>query len=104
MFLSQVMGTYKLFYDDKDDAELPIHESIFEQWRHSIHVILAHLTDIFEHERQRLENAVLHVQLGHTVFVHQTGKDGKRGAGLGHDGDGDRRTHTVLTLLHFQVV
>lgn len=53
--------------------EIAVHESVLEQRRHRVNVVLAHLADVLEHERQRLEHAVLHVQLGHAILVHETG-------------------------------
>lgn len=50
--------------------EIAIHESVFEEGRHRVYVVLAHLANVLEHERQRFEHAVLYVQLRHAVLVH----------------------------------
>ncbi len=83
---------------------LPVHQSVLEQRADGVDVVLAHLADVLKHERQRLEDAVLDVQLGHPVLVHQAREDGERGARFAHDGDGDSRAHAVLALLDSQVV
>mmetsp|Transcript_12152 Transcript_12152/g.34729 ORF Transcript_12152/g.34729 Transcript_12152/m.34729 type:complete len:264 (+) Transcript_12152:353-1144(+) len=67
-------------------------------------VILAHLTDVLEHEAQALEHAVLHVELGDSVLVHERGQHGERAASLRDNGDGHRCTYTELPLLHLQVI
>merc|ERR1719186_1617516 len=51
-----------------------------------------------------LENPILYIQLGHPVLVHQAGQNSEGRAGLGHDGNGDRCTDPVLSLLHLQIV
>lgn len=110
--------------------EVAVHEGVLEEGRHRVDVVLAHLANVLEHERERLrkgrrvwrqrerkdaresmvnvtpelgglaeravpiaptrstdlQNTVLHVQLGHLVFVHQGGQHGEGQAGLGDDG------------------
>ena len=38
----------------------------------TMRLVLAHLADVLKHEAQRLEHAVLDVELGHSVLVHQS--------------------------------
>ncbi len=45
--------------------QVAVHERVLQQRRHGVDVVLAHLADVLEQERQRLEHAVLHVQLRH---------------------------------------
>ena len=77
----------------------PVHERVLEERRDGVDVVLAHLADVLEEEGERLEDAVLHVELGHAVLVHEAGQHGEGRARLGHDGDGHRRAHAVLSLL-----
>jgi hypothetical protein len=44
------------------------------------------------------------VRFAYPVLVHEAGEDSEGGAGLGHNGDGDGGAHSVLPLLHLQVV
>lgn len=82
----------------------PVHESVLQQRRHGVDVVFAHLSDVFEQEGEGLEHAVLHIQLGHAVFIHERGQHGERRAGLCHDGDGHGGADSVLALLDLQVV
>ena len=84
--------------------DLPVHQSIFEQGCHSVDVILSHLPNVFKEKGERLEDAILDVQLRHTILIHEGGEDGKGGAGFSHNGNGDRGTHSHLSLLHLEVV
>jgi len=106
--------------------QVAVHERVLEQRRHRVDVVLAHLADVLEHEGERLEHAVLHVELwqgetervsqreregergrtptGHAVLVHEAGQDGEGRAGLGDDGDGDGGADAVLALLDLEVV
>ena len=84
--------------------EITVHQRVFEQRDDGVDVILAHFSDVFEEEGERFENAVLDVQLGNSIFVHESREDGERRTGLGDDSDGDRRTDAVLSLLDLQVV
>ena len=43
--------------------QVAVHERVLEQRRHRVDVVLAHLADVLEHEGERLEHAVLHVEL-----------------------------------------
>ena len=45
--------------------QVPVHQRIFQQGRHSIDVVLAHLADVFKEEGQGFQNTVLNIQLGH---------------------------------------
>jgi hypothetical protein len=84
--------------------EVTIHEGVLQQRHDGVDVVLRHLANVLEQERQRLEHAVLHVELGHAVLVHERGQHGERLTRLCDDGDGDGGAHSVLTLLHLQVV
>jgi hypothetical protein len=53
---------------------------------------------------QRLENTILHIELGHPVLIHKSRKNSEGSAGLSNNGDGNGGTDTVLTLLNLQVV
>ena len=85
-------------------AAIPVHERVLQQWRDGVDVVLAHLPDVLKQEGERLEDTVLHVQLGHAVLVHERRQHGEGRAGLGDDGDGHGGAHAVLALLHLQVV
>ena len=82
----------------------PFHEGVDEEGTDGVDVVFRHFPDILEHKAEGFENAVLDVQLGHAVLVHQGGKNREGRTRLRHDGDGYRRTHSVLPLLHLQVV
>mmetsp|Transcript_146 Transcript_146/g.351 ORF Transcript_146/g.351 Transcript_146/m.351 type:complete len:636 (+) Transcript_146:233-2140(+) len=84
--------------------EVAVHQRVLQQRRDRIDVVLAHLPDVLKHERERLEHAVLHVELGRAVLVHERRQHSERCARLCHDRDRDRRTHAVLALLHLEVV
>mmetsp|Transcript_40604 Transcript_40604/g.62474 ORF Transcript_40604/g.62474 Transcript_40604/m.62474 type:complete len:214 (-) Transcript_40604:895-1536(-) len=84
--------------------EVAVHKSVFEEGGHGVHVVLAHLADVLEQEGQRLEHAVLDVELGEAVLVEEGGEDGEGAAGLSHDGDRNGRAHPVLPLLHLEVI
>lgn len=85
-------------------AASPVHQCVLQKWRDSVDVVFAHLSDVLEQEGQWLEHTVLYVELWHTVFVHESGQDSERGAGLSDDGDGHGCADTVLTLLDLQVI
>eukprot|EP00962_Isochrysis_galbana_P056214 scaffold28112_cov112-Isochrysis_galbana.AAC.2 len=68
------------------------------------HVVAPHLANVLEQKGERLEHAVLHVELRDAVLVEQTGQHGEGRARLGHDGDGDGGADAVLPLLHLEVV
>ena len=57
--------------------QVSVHEGILQQRCHSIHVVLTHLADVLEHEGEGLEDAVLDVQLGHAILVHEAREDGE---------------------------
>mmetsp|Transcript_43295 Transcript_43295/g.113771 ORF Transcript_43295/g.113771 Transcript_43295/m.113771 type:complete len:555 (-) Transcript_43295:926-2590(-) len=84
--------------------EVAIHERVLEERDEGVHVVLAHLADVLEEERERLEHAILHVELGDAVLVHQPGQHGERRARLCDDGDGDGGAHAVLALLYLEVL
>ena len=86
------------------NSDSPVHEGVLEERRDCVDVVLAHLADVLEQEAQRLENTVLHVELGHAVLVHQAGQDGEWGTSFGNNCDGDCRADPVLSFLHFEVV
>ena len=101
--LSPYQGPFELSIMH-DDQYIPVHKSIFQQRCHGIDIILAHLPNVLKHEAQGLKHAVLNVQLRHTVLVHEAGENSEGGACLCYDGDCHGCAHTVLTLLHLQVV
>lgn len=78
----------------------PVHESVFEERSDGIDVVLAHLAHVLEHEGQRLKDAVLDVELGHPVLVHETRQDSEGRTGLGNYRDGHCCADTVLALLY----
>ena len=84
--------------------EVAVHQRVLQHGDARVDVVGGRLADVLEHERHRLQYAVLHVHLGQTVLVHQRRQHGERRARLRHDGDGDGRAQTVLALLHLQVV
>mmetsp|Transcript_59835 Transcript_59835/g.142534 ORF Transcript_59835/g.142534 Transcript_59835/m.142534 type:complete len:391 (+) Transcript_59835:475-1647(+) len=67
-------------------------------------VVLAHLSDVLKHEAHALQHAVLHIELWHSVFIHQRRQNCERATCLCNDGDSNRCADTQLSLLHFQVV
>lgn len=83
---------------------VPVHESVLQERSDRVYVVLAHLSDVLKEEAERLEHSVLHVQFWYSVLVHERWQDSEGRAGLRDDGDGYRRAHTVLSLLHLQVV
>lgn len=61
-------------------------ESVLEESGDGVDIVLGHLSDILEDERERLQASVSDVQLGRSVLV-QYGRDGGEGpTGLGDDG------------------
>merc|ERR1719347_81957 len=84
--------------------QVSVHQGILEERCDRIDVVLPHLTDVLEEEGERLEDAVLNVELWHPVLIHETGEHRERRTGLRHDGDGDSGAHAILSLLHLQVV
>mmetsp|Transcript_30967 Transcript_30967/g.55423 ORF Transcript_30967/g.55423 Transcript_30967/m.55423 type:complete len:657 (+) Transcript_30967:141-2111(+) len=84
--------------------QVAVHQRVLQQRRHCVDVVLPHLADVLEQKAQRLEHPVLHVELRHPVLVHERGQDGEGRAGLRDDGDGDGGAHSVLPLLHLEVV
>ena len=83
---------------------LPVHQSIFQQGRHGVDVVLAHFSDVLEHEGQRLQDAILNVELWDAVLVHEGWQHCEGGAGLCNDGYGNRSAHPVLSLLDFEII
>jgi len=84
--------------------QVAVDQRILQQWCHSVNVVLAHLADVLEHERERLKDAILHVHLRYTVLVHQGGEHREGAAGFSDNGDSDCRADPVLALLDSQVV
>eukprot|EP00053_Salpingoeca_punica_P017422 m.167819 g.167819 ORF g.167819 m.167819 type:complete len:1096 (+) comp17202_c1_seq2:150-3437(+) len=84
--------------------QVAVHQGVLQQWGDGVDVVLAHLADVFEHEGERLEHAVLHVELRHAVLVHERRQNSEGRARLGHNGNGDGGADTVLPLLHLEVV
>ena len=83
---------------------LPVHQSIFQQGSHGVDVVLAHFSDVLKHEGQRLQDAILNVELWDAVLVHEGWQHGEGGAGLRNDGYGNGRTHPVLSFLDFEII
>mmetsp|Transcript_9643 Transcript_9643/g.20346 ORF Transcript_9643/g.20346 Transcript_9643/m.20346 type:complete len:241 (-) Transcript_9643:31-753(-) len=83
---------------------ITVDESVLEERRDCVHIILRALTNILEKERQCLQYASLHVELRHAVLVHQCWENSVGRARVGDDCDGDRRAHALGALLHFQVI
>ena len=81
-----------------------VHQAVFEQGHDGACVVFAHLADVLEQEGQGLEDAVLHVRLGHPVLVHECGEDGEGAARLRDDGDGDGGANAILALLDLEIV
>mmetsp|Transcript_48184 Transcript_48184/g.114649 ORF Transcript_48184/g.114649 Transcript_48184/m.114649 type:complete len:308 (+) Transcript_48184:521-1444(+) len=84
--------------------EVAVHQCVLQQRRHRVDVVLAHLANVLEQERERLEHAVLDVHLRKAVLVEERREHCKRPARLGDDGDGHGGAHAVLALLHLEVV
>ena len=78
----------------------PVHERVLEERDDRVDVVLSHLADVLEHEGECLEDAVLHVEFGDSILVHECGDDSEGRAGLGDDRDRHRRADAQLTLLH----
>lgn len=81
-----------------------VDEGVLEEGRDGVDVVLCHFANVLEEEGERLEHAVLDVELGDAVLVHERGEHGEGGAGLGDDADGDGGADAGLPLLHAQVV
>mmetsp|Transcript_47908 Transcript_47908/g.101821 ORF Transcript_47908/g.101821 Transcript_47908/m.101821 type:complete len:232 (-) Transcript_47908:2403-3098(-) len=81
-----------------------IHEGVLKEGGDSVDVVLAHLTDVLEHEAQRLEDAVLDVELRDAVLIHERRQDREGSARLGHDRHRHGRAHPHLPILHLEVV
>merc|ERR1711963_65923 len=67
-------------------------------------VVLAHLTDVLEHEAQTFQHSILNIQLWNTILIHKCRKHRKGPTSLRNNGNGHRCTDSKLTLLHLQVV
>ena len=52
--------------------QISVHQSILDERRYRINVVFAHFADVFKHETETLEDAILHVHLRHAVFIHQS--------------------------------
>lgn len=101
--MSMVRGSQHLTLSPST-VHLPVHECVFQQRRHSVDVVFAHLSNVLEQKGERLEHAILHVELRDTVLVHERGQNGERRAGLRHYGDGHGGADSVLSFLDLQVV
>mmetsp|Transcript_11483 Transcript_11483/g.22235 ORF Transcript_11483/g.22235 Transcript_11483/m.22235 type:complete len:601 (-) Transcript_11483:2097-3899(-) len=84
--------------------EVAVHQRVLEQRHHRVDVVATHLANVLEEEGERLEDAVLDVELGDAVLVEQSGEHSEGRARLGDDGDGDGGADAVLPLLHLEVV
>lgn len=83
---------------------VPVHKSVLQERGDRVDVVLAHLSDVLKQEAERLEHSVLHVQFWYSVLVHERWQNGERRTGLRDDRYGYCCAHTVLSLLHLQVV
>mmetsp|Transcript_16350 Transcript_16350/g.54741 ORF Transcript_16350/g.54741 Transcript_16350/m.54741 type:complete len:351 (+) Transcript_16350:350-1402(+) len=84
--------------------QVTIHKGVFKKWGNSIDIILAHLSDVLEKERQRFQNSVLDIELGQTILIQQRREDSERSASLSNDSNCNRCTHTILPFLYLQIV
>mmetsp|Transcript_86974 Transcript_86974/g.243811 ORF Transcript_86974/g.243811 Transcript_86974/m.243811 type:complete len:418 (+) Transcript_86974:455-1708(+) len=84
--------------------KVPIHEGVLKQGSHRVDVILPHFPDVLKHETQAFEHAVLHVQFGHAVLIHEGGKHSERATRLSNDRNSHHGADTQLTFLNLQVV
>ena len=94
---------YKML--DGRGSGLPVHQvsinqCVFQQAANGENVVLAHFSDVLEHEAETLEDTVLHVHLRHPILVHQRRQDCKGSTRLRHDSNGYSRTKAVLPLLY----
>jgi len=79
--------------------QVSIGQSVLKQGSHRVDVVFAHFTDVFEQERKRFEDTILHVEFWNSVLVHESRKHRERSAGFGHDGNSDGGTNSVLSFL-----
>mmetsp|Transcript_29025 Transcript_29025/g.67289 ORF Transcript_29025/g.67289 Transcript_29025/m.67289 type:complete len:780 (-) Transcript_29025:1289-3628(-) len=84
--------------------EVAVHQGVLQQRGDSVNVVLAHLTNILEQKRQRLEHTVLHVELWDSVLVEQGRQDSERATGLSDNSNSDSGAHAILSLLHLEIV
>ena len=84
--------------------QVTVHERVLQQWRNSVYVIFTHLTNVLEQKWERFQHTVLHIQFGHAIFVHESGKYCERRTRLRYDGNGHGSADTILSLLYFQIV
>ena len=82
----------------------PVHQCVLQEGCDGVDVVFAHLSNVFKHEGEGFEHAILDIQLWHTVLIHQGWQHGERRTCLCHNGDSHCCAHTILTLLHLQVV
>ena len=81
-----------------------VDEGVFQERGNGVDVVLGHFADVLEEEGEGFEDAVLHVELGDAVFVHEGREDGEGGAGFGDNADGDRGADSTLAFLDAEVV
>jgi hypothetical protein len=55
--------------------DIPINESIFQERDDCGDVIFRHLADVFKHEAQSLQNAILDIHIGDAVLIHESWED-----------------------------
>jgi len=63
-----------------------VREGVLETGEDAVDVVLAHLANVLEQERQCLEAAVAHVELGRAVLVEDGRDAGEGSTSLGDDG------------------
>ena len=83
---------------------VPVYQSVLKHWCYGVDVILAHVTNVLEHEAQGLQHTILDVELRDTVFVHKGRQDSERTTSLRNDGNSDGCTDTHLPILNLEVV
>ena len=65
---------------------IPLSKSVLEEPSDGVDVVLGHLSDVLEDERESLEATVSNVEFGSSVLVEDSGDGGEGSTGLGDDG------------------
>ena len=65
---------------------VPLGKSVLEESGDGVDVVLGHLSDVLEDERESFEATVSDVEFGSSVLVEDSGDGGERSTGLGNDG------------------
>lgn len=64
---------------------IPVRQSVLQHAHDRMYVVLRHLPDVLEDERECLETTIPYVQFGRTIFVENRGYACERTTGFGHD-------------------